>query len=154
MLVIAMLPGREAEIKLSQGSRIMSARDAACCSRGQAPSSTATWLPEAATHVRGNVSPDWTETQRLVEQQKETEVISRWAPISHTHSAARQRQRGNKLVKGSLLIEIAAWSSSLPSSHPPYRCLTDTTSDVSAIMTCPDKCVSESSPMNRPVSNL
>lgn len=147
-----------AEIKPTRGSAVMSARDATrCCSRGQAPSSTATWQPEAATHVRGNVSPDWAEVEAEPETGRATagngSYFTMGADKSHTHSATRQRQRGNKLVKGSLLIEIAAWRSSrvspsISARHPQQ-------SDVTAIMTCPDTCVSESpSPMNRPVSSL
>lgn len=141
-----------AEIKPTRGSN-----ECEGCSRGQAPSSTATWLPEAATHVRGNVSPDWAEVEAEPETGRATagngSYFTMGADKSHTHSAARQRQRGNKLVKGSLLIEIAAWRSSrvspsISARHPQQ-------SDVTAIMTCPDTCVSESSsPMNGAVSSL
>lgn len=40
--------------------------------------------------MRGNVSPDWAEavaeTETGPKRQQETEVISRWAPISHIHN--------------------------------------------------------------------
>lgn len=59
-----------------------------------------------------NVSPDWAEAEAEPETGRATagngSYFTMGADKSHTHSAARQRQRGNKLVKGSLLIEIAA----------------------------------------------